>query len=1105
MKIKALTLVPVCLAGFTGAVSAACTSVAPASGTSVTCSGANTPSVAAVTGSSNVTLNIDSTASGSYTLGTTPTPFSVDTSSAITSNGTFTLSGNGTGVANRGALLIGVNNGNTVTNGAAGTLTTTGAYNDGMAANGNNNILINNGTITTSGNNSYGITAAWGQSNPGASGNTITNTGTVTTSGNNARAISLLGGSGTVNNSGTLTTTGRDAPTVFLQGNNATLNNSGIIQSKGTASSSGSVDGVVANTLGSSFNTTINNLAGGQIISNNGIGIRSTNGNITITNAGLIQGGSGTAILSGNGSISLILQTGSQIVGLADGGKGNNSVTLEGAGMADNAFTNFQTLNMTGSDWTWAGTGAFTTALIQNGTLDLTGTLGTTTASVAATVSSGATLQANSANLPLSVNNGGLVRFLQNNQGEYSGAISGSGAVEKAGAGTLAVTGANSYSGGTTITSGTLSAARDSALGDAAGGLTFNGGTLQLGSSFDLAASRTISITANNGTIDTQGFNSIVQQGISGTGALTKLGSGSLSLNGTNSYTGGTNVSAGTLLLGDSAHTSASLASGATVASGATLGGYGTVNGDVANNGTIAVANALSSQASGALGNFQINGNLSNAGLVQLGGSGVGNSLTVVGNYVGQNGVIALNSVLAGDGAASDKLILSGGGASGSSTLKVTNSGGGGAQTTADGIQVVQAINGATSAANAFQLSGGTISAGAYSYYLAKGGISDGSSNSWYLRNTVVVQPVVPVPPDEGTPTPPETVTPVTPGEGTPDSIIEAGKGDEASGGGETLNVYRPEVPLYVEAPAVARQLNLQQIDTFHDRQGEQSLLGGNNKAPAFWARSWGSHADIHQSGDVNPSFNGTLWGLQLGQDLYASTEDGGASNHAGVLFGFSRATGDVGGFALAKQGMGVGKLQLNNYNYGGYWTRVAPSGWYTDAVLMGSVLRLNTSSNNGVSGSADGNAITGSVETGLPFTLSKGLTLEPQAQLVWQRTSLDSLNDGVSDVRWNNGNVWQGRVGTRLQWALDASGISWKPYLRLNVLRSFGQDDKTDFDTSTTLTNQVGQTAGQIGAGLVAQVSQNGSLYATTGYLTNLGGEHQRIVTGNVGVRWSW
>lgn len=908
MKNKVLTLVPVCLAGFTGVLpfsaSAACSSPTPNTGDTVTCSGPAVAPVVAAAGSSNVTINLDSTATGSYSLPTQATPFSVDSNSVINNDGALTLTGNGTGVANRGALLLGVNNGNTLTNGATGTLTTTGAYNDGMAANGNSNTLINNGTITTSGNNSYGMTAAWGQSNPGAAGNTITNTGTISTSGNNARAISLLGGSGTVNNSGTLTTSGRDAPTVFLQGNNATLNNSGLIQAKGTASSSGSVDGVVANTLGSSFNTTINNLVGGQIISNNGIGIRSTNGNITITNAGLIQGGSGTAILSGNGSISLILQTGSQIIGLADGGRGNNSITLEGTGSAANDFVNFQTLTMNGSDWTWSGSGSFADAFMQSGTFDLAGTLG-------------------NASAPVMVS----------------------------------------------------------------------------------------------------------------------------------------------------------------VASGATLGGYGTVNGNVVNGGRIAVANALTAHANAMPGNFQINGNLTNTGFVQLGGSGVGNSLTVAGNYSGQNGVIALNTVLAGDGAASDKLIVSGGSASGSSTLKVTNVGGAGAQTAADGIQVVQATNGATSTANAFKLSGGTVSAGAYSYYLAKGGVSDGSGGSWYLRNSVV----------------PDSTTSVTPAEETPQSIVDA------SHGNETVNVYRPEVALYAEAPSVARQLNLQQIDTFHDRQGEQSLLSGDNKAPAFWARSWGSHADIHQSGDVNPSFNGTLWGLQLGQDLYTATEDNGATHHAGVLFGFSRATGDVDGFALAKQGSRVGKLQVNNYNYGAYWTRVAASGWYTDAVLMGSALRLNTNSVNGVNASSSGKAVTGSVETGLPVALGEGLTLEPQAQLVWQRTSLDSLHDGVSEVSWNNGHTWQGRVGARLQWAFEASGVNWKPYLRANVLRSFGQDDETAFDGSTTIANNIGQTAGQIGAGLVAQVSQNGSLYATTGYLTNLGGERQRVVTGNVGVRWSW
>ena len=1071
---------------------ATCSATAPASGTTVTCSGAGIPSVDAVGGSTNVAINIDSTASGSFALSTTPTPFSVDTSSTITNSGNLSMSGNGTGVANRGAMLLGVNNGNTITNAAGGVISTTGAYNDGVAANGNNNTLVNNGTITTTGNNSYGMTAAWGQSNTGASGNTITNTGTVTTSGNNARAASLLGGSGTINNSGTLTTNGRDAPAVYMQGNNDALVNSGTIQTTGTATSGGSVDAVVSNTLGSSFTASITNQAGGRIISNNGIGVRSTNGATTITNAGLIQGGGGTAIQGGSGNVTLILQTGSQIIGTANGGSGTNTVTLQGTGTASNAFTNFQSLTMAGTAWTWAGTGTFSTALVQSGALNLTGTLGTTTASVVATVNNGATLQANASNLPLSVTDNGLVRFQQDSTGTYTGTISGGGIVEKTGAGTLtlAPSAGNTYSGGTTITQGTLSVAADNALGASSGALTLNGGTLQLGSTFNLAAGRAVSVTGNNGTIDTQGFNSTIAQGITGAGTLTKLGSGTLTLNGVNSYTGGTQVSAGTVIVGDGSSASAALSGGGAVAvaSGATLGGYGSVTGNVANNGTIAAANAVTSLASGATGNFQINGNLTNAGVVQLGGTGVGNTLTVAGNYVGQSGTIGLNSYLGTDGAASDKLIVSGGSASGTSTLKVTNVGGPGAQTMADGIQVVQATNGGITSAGAFTLSGGTVNAGAYSYYLVRGGTAAGSGNNWYLRNTVTAT----------TPT-----APVDAAVGTPAAITEAIA--EATPGAGPVPIYRDSVPLYAEAPAVARQLGLLQIDTFHDRQGEQGLLTENGKLPASWARVWGGNTKLSQQGDVNPSFDGTVWGMQVGQDLVADTQSNGHRNHYGVLLGFSRATGDVNGFALAQQGLGVGSLQVNAYDLGGYWTHIAPSGWYTDAILMGSALTVRTSANDNVRGSANGKAITGSVEAGLPIPLAQNLTLEPQAQLVWRWTSLNTFNDGASDVSWNNGNTFLARAGARLQWSFTSSGVNWKPYLRLNVLRSFGADDKTTFSGSTTIGTQVGQTAGQIGAGLVAQVTQRASAYATVSYLTNLGGEHQRTLMGNAGVRWAW
>jgi hypothetical protein len=175
------------------------------------------------------------------------------------------------------------------------------------------------------------MSAAWGQTNTGQLNNTLINTGTVSTSGSNARATSILGGSGTINNSGTLSTTGASSNAAFLQGNNDQLINSGKIIVTGASS-----DAVFSNTVGSSFTATIKNLAGGQIISQNGSAIRTLNGNTTIINAGLVQSNAGTAITMGNGNNALVLQTGSNIIGTANGGAGNNTVTLQGTGTASN-------------------------------------------------------------------------------------------------------------------------------------------------------------------------------------------------------------------------------------------------------------------------------------------------------------------------------------------------------------------------------------------------------------------------------------------------------------------------------------------------------------------------------------------------------------------------------------------------------------------------------------------------------------------------------------------------------------------------------------------------------------------------------------------------
>ncbi|MDM0024634.1 beta strand repeat-containing protein, partial [Variovorax saccharolyticus] len=473
---------------------AACSGTAPATNTSVLCSGTASP-VAAQAGSTGVSVTIDATAIGNFARATNPVGFSVDGASTINSSGNLTLSGGGGTGTLRGAVLLGIGNSNGITNAVGGVIATTGAFNDGMAANGSGNTLTNNGSITTSGPSAFGMTAAWGQTNQGQLNNTLVNTGSVSTSGSNARAASILGGSGTINNSGTMTTSGTSSPTVYMQGNNDQLINSGTI----TATGSGS-DAVFSNTASSGFVATIQNLAGGRIVSQSAAGVRTLNGSSTVINAGLIQGNSGSAISMGGGNDALVLQTGSVIVGGADGGGGTNTVTLQGSGTASNKFTNFQSLLMQGTLWNWTGSGSFTQARVQTGTLDLTGTLGP---AASALVDAGATLQANAQNLPLNVIDNGLVRFAQDSDGSYAGLISGSGAVTKLGAGRLSlaptVGGGNSYAGGTNINQGVLAVAADNALGAPGGGVAFGGGTLQLGSSFDLAATRPLTLNAGGG------------------------------------------------------------------------------------------------------------------------------------------------------------------------------------------------------------------------------------------------------------------------------------------------------------------------------------------------------------------------------------------------------------------------------------------------------------------------------------------------------------------------------------------------------------------------------------------------------------------------------
>lgn len=132
----------------------------------------------------------------------------------------------------------------------------------------------------------------------------------------------------------------------------------------------------------------------------------------------------------------------------------------------------------------------------------------------------------------------------------YSGQISGAGNLVKLGAGTMTVGRVLNYAGTTTVSAGILAAPDDTFFG-LSNSIRINGGTLNYTgfSGATVLTTRSLVLNSATSTLDVGGSLTYFG-GISGAGNLLKAGFGTLLLSGSNSYTGGTTLSTGTLSIG---------------------------------------------------------------------------------------------------------------------------------------------------------------------------------------------------------------------------------------------------------------------------------------------------------------------------------------------------------------------------------------------------------------------------------------------------------------------------------------------------------------------------------------------------------------------------
>ena len=342
----------------------------------------------------------------------------------------------------------------------------------------------------------------------------------------------------------------------------------------GTTLSAGTLDINNAAAVGTGTFTinggTIDNTSAGAItLSNNNT--QTWGGSFTFTGTKNLNLGTGAVSLSGTETVTTTAGT-LTVGGVISDGSNGYGITKAGSG----------TLLLNGAD-TYSGTTTISAGVVQLGNasaaqdstvsvgvangLAFSASIGSFTIGGLAGGSNEALTDVGASAVTLTVGNNGTTNT-------YSGILSGTGGVLKINGGTQVLSGANTYTGGTTLTSGTLDINNATAIGT--GAFTINGGTIDnttaglitlsnnntqtWGGSFTFTGTQALNLGTGAVTLSanptvTVSASTLTVGGVIGGGAhsLTKAGSGTLLLSGTNTFTSGTTLSAGTLDINNAA------------------------------------------------------------------------------------------------------------------------------------------------------------------------------------------------------------------------------------------------------------------------------------------------------------------------------------------------------------------------------------------------------------------------------------------------------------------------------------------------------------------------------------------------------------------------